>query len=342
MAGSFNVAGVMAAFVAVDLHGDILLDVLYRRRVLLEDRVIVRRHRPGLQAGGVKIQVLPVYVESRYQPEGALRQALLTIAALHEEIAESGGALRLLRTGRDLRETLGSESTGVLLALEGAEPLGRDASLIPLSHQLGLRMMGLTWNRANLLAQGAGEDTGGGLSAVGRAFVGEASRAGVILDVSHLSPRSFWDVLEAGTGPVLASHSNASAVCRHPRNLSDDQIKALAVRGGLVGLNFVHRFVGRGDLFEGLVRHARHIATLVGISPIALGPDFIDYIKYMEPLEPEPQRLADPDEGRPASDATVGDLPGFYDALVAGGFSEGDAKLIMGGNAIRFLESSLP
>lgn len=331
------------AFVAVDLHGDILLDVLYRRRFLLERRVLLARHLPVLLAGGVKIQVLPVYVESRYQPEGALRQALLTVAALHQEIAECDGAFQLVRARKDLGEILESKSMGVLLAFEGAEPLGRDVALIPLFYELGLRMMGLTWNRANLLAQGAAEDTGGGLSAVGRELVAEASRVGVILDVSHLNQRSFWDVLEISKGSVLASHSNASAVWSHPRNLSDDQISALAARGGLMGLNFVHRFVGPGDLLEGLVNHAEHLASLVGVSHIALGPDFIDYIKYMEPLEPTDQRLLGPSGLQwPDKDADASLLPSFYKALVARGFSEQDARLIMGGNAIRFLENSLP
>ena len=332
-----------AHLLSVDLHGDILLDVLHRRRMLAEDHVLLGHHLEPLKLGQVKVQVLPVYVESRYQPEGTLRQAILAIDALYQELSESGDAFQLVRSSQDLAATLQSDSIGVLLSFEGAEPLGRDVSLIDLFYKLGLRVLGLTWNRANLFAQGVLEDTDQGLSLLGRDLVSRANRIGVILDVSHLNRRSFWDLLESTNGPVLASHSNAFTVCNHPRNLTDDQIRALAAKGGLIGLNFVPRFVGPGNLLSGLVNHAEHIAGLVGISHLALGPDFIDHIQHIGVFEPKTQRLLRPEEPHwPQELPSVRVLPLLYQELRLRGFSDDDSRSIMGTNALNFLSSHLP
>lgn len=327
---------------AVDLHGDLLMDVIERRRIYGEKKVLLNRHYEKLQAGRVKIQVLPIYIEFRYQPELSLRYALLQIAALHAELAEGDGEFQLVKNGADLERALQSEAIGVILAFEGGEPFGRDVELVSVFHDLGLRMVGLTWNWANLLAQGNAEDTGAGLSKVGRNLVREFARYRIMLDVSHLSEKSFWDALESADGPVLASHSNAMALCDHPRNLTDDQIKALAARGGVVGLNITPIFVGEGDLLDGLAGHAEHIANLVGVQHVALGPDFIDYLRYRGEVAPKDHMLAG---SNPLDDLlyspTVRLLPDFQAALLKRGFSEGDALAIMNGNALRFLRANL-
>ncbi len=333
----------MDGFFAVDLHGDILMDVLHRRRMLSEDRVLVRHHLDALRAGHVRVQVLPIYVESRYQPEGVLRQAMLMIQSFFEELKESDGAFRFVRQSGDLAGAPDPNVIAVILAFEGAEPLGRDVGLVDVFYELGIRMMGLTWNRVNVFAEGALEDTGRGLSTLGRDLVARASRAGIVLDVSHLNRQSFWDVLEFSHGPVLASHSNAAALWDHRRNLTDDQIKALAARGGLIGLNFVPRFVGPGNLLEGLARHAEHVAGLAGIEHLALGPDFTDYLAHMGVFESKAQRLERPDEPKwPDEQPTVRLLPSFYQALRDRGFSEADARAVMSDNALAYLRGHLP
>jgi membrane dipeptidase len=342
MAGSSHTQREQPEFRAVDLHGDILLDVLERRRFHGEQQVLVRRHLEALREGQVKVQVLPVYVESRYHPEGCLRQTLLAVDAMYREVAEGEGTFQFIRDARDLAAVLRANGIGVLLAFEGAEAFGRDVGLVSLFYELGLRMVGLTWNRANLLAQGAGEDTGAGLSPIGRALVQELATFGVMLDVSHLNERSFWDVLEFGKGPVLASHSNASAVWQHARNLTDRQISALAERDGLIGLNFVPRFVGPGDTVEKLVDHAVHMASLVGVPRLAVGGDFIDYLQEMGMREAKAARLVTPEFPEPAVKPTVRLLPAFYRALVRRGFSQDEARAIMGDNAIRYLQQHLP
>jgi membrane dipeptidase len=327
---------------AVDLHGDILLDVVERRHVQEETAVLLKRHYEALQAGKVKMQVLPVYVEARYQPESSLRIALLQIASLFRELREGRGEFIQVFSSADLETVLKSEAIGLLLAFEGGEPIGRDIDLLSVFYELGLRMVGMTWNRANLLAQGIAEDTGAGLSVIGRGLVRELAEFGIMLDLSHLSARSFWDALECSSGPVLASHSNCAAVWEHPRNLTDDQIKAIAERGGIIGLNFLPEFVGKREVLEGLADHAAHISSLVGVHHVALGPDFIDYLKYIGETMPVSQvHFTDNELEQAAYEPSVHLIPQFYRVLLKKGFSETDARSIVGGNAVSFLMANL-
>lgn len=277
---------------SVDLHGDILLDVVERRRNG-ERKVLETHHLPGLRTGRVRVQVMAIYVWSEYLPEGALRQAMLMVDALYQEIAESPEHFALVHTRADLDRALQENKIALILAFEGADPLGRDVELIRTFYRLGIRVVSLTWNRANLYAQGLAEDTQAGLTSLGNKLLRIMDDVGIVLDVSHLSPSSFWSSLKNFKGPVMASHSNAIGVFSHPRNLTDDQIRALEERGGLIGLNLVPRFVGGNELLEGVVRHAEYIRKLVGLQYLALGPDFINYLPAVK--EPPQQLLASQD-----------------------------------------------
>ncbi|MCL4296588.1 MAG: membrane dipeptidase [Anaerolineae bacterium] len=327
----------------IDLHGDILYDVTHRRVFQGERQTLETYHLPSLRQAGVKIQVLPIYFDSLNLPETALRQTLLIVNALLEELDEAGDYFTLIKTTADLAAVYDSDKIGVLLAMEGAEGLGRDVGLIRLFFELGLRMIGLTWNRANALAEGSGEDTGAGLTILGRQLVANLATYPVILDVSHLNEAGFWSALEHGRGPILASHSNSATLCPHHRNLTDAQIEALAERGGLIGLNFYPEFVaaGGGGLIPNLLKQVDHIAHLVGLEHLALGPDFTNYLPNVQMSAQELATL----NIRPGAVPTLADvtiLPEFHQALLTHGFSAGEAALIMGGNARRFLAEALP
>lgn len=327
----------------VDLHGDILFDVTHRRVFKGERRTLETYHLASLRQGGIKVQVLPIYFDSINLPEAALRQTLLIVNAFLEELDEASDHFAIIKTKADLAAVLESDKIGLLLAMEGAEGLGRDVGLIRLFYEVGLRMIGLTWNRANALAEGSGENTGAGLTYLGRQLVARLAAYPVILDVSHLNEAGFWSALEHSQGPVLASHSNSAAVRAHHRNLSDAQIKALAERGGLIGLNFYPEFVSANgaDLTSGLLKQVDYIAGLVGPEHIALGPDYTNYLPGMQMSAQEMATL----NVNPGSIANLPDvtmLPAFYQALLAHGYKTDQADLIMGGNALRFLAGALP
>lgn len=328
----------------VDLHGDLLYDVTHRRTFKGERHTLAKYHLAALRQGGIKVQVLPIYFDSFNLPEAALRQTLLIINAFLEEMDEAGDHFTVIKTKSDLATVLSSDKIGVILAMEGAEAFGREAGLLRLFFELGLRMIGLTWNRANSLAEGSGENTGAGLSLVGQQLVAQMAHYPVMLDVSHLNEAGFWSAMEHNHGPVLASHSNSATVHPHHRNLTDAQIKALAERGGLVGLNFYWGFVTprRNDLWSGLMKHTRHIANLVGLEYIALGPDFTNYLPGMTLSAQEQATLGINLDETDDESVDVTFLPKFYQALIADGFSENEAAAIVGGNALRFLSQSLP
>jgi membrane dipeptidase len=266
----------------VDAHSDILCDVRVRRRAG-ETQVVRRRHLPRLRAGGFTAIVFAIYLTS-YMPESALRESLLMIDDLNEEIAESDGDLYLVRNAADLIDGGRSDRLAILLSLEGAEPIGLDLGILRLLHQLGLRALGLTWARRNALGDGNREEhTGGGLTNFGRAVVRECGRLGILVDVSHISSAGFWDVLRLADGPVIASHSNARALCDHPRNLTDDQLRALAATGGVVGLNACPDFVASTQpTLDRLLDHAEHMASVMGPGHVGLGLDLLEYLPGYE------------------------------------------------------------
>lgn len=172
-----------------------------------------------------------------------------------------------------------------LLAVEGGAALKGDLDVIWDFKRKGIRMLTLTWNGKNEIAAGAAED--GGLTSFGERAVTELEQAGIIIDLSHLNETSFWDVLKRTTRPMVATHSNADAICHHQRNLKDAQIKAIIERGGLIGINFFVDFLSNAeitDTFETLGKHIDHFLSLGCEKHLAIGSDF-DGAKMPNSLE---------------------------------------------------------
>ena len=166
---------------------------------------------------------------------------------------------------------------------------------------------------------------------------------GLILYLSHSSEASFWSALEHYEGPIVASHSNSIELCKHPRNLTDEKIKAVGEQGRLIGLDMIPRFVGDEDLLRGVVRHAARVRDVAGVSRLALGPDFVNYLPGLD--IPSTERLVDQgDQGAQADvqmpDATL--LPQLHQTFLDNGWSEEDTAAVFGGNALRYLEAVLP
>lgn len=216
-------------------------------------------------------------------PAVALHRTLRMFALLRR--LEAAGHLRVCA---DADEVEAAMADGVLAAvphLEGAEAV-LDLDVLEALHALGLRSLGPVWSRPNAYATGVpfafpgGPDVGPGLTSAGRELVPACDRLRIVLDVSHLNEAGFWEVLRRGGRPVVASHSNAHALCPSPRNLTDRQLDALAERDGLVGLNFACGFLredGRDDPdtpLETLVRHLDHLVGRLGEDRVALGSDF--------------------------------------------------------------------
>lgn len=259
----------------VDMHCDSILAAYVNRYSLAEPGLKGHLDLPRLRQAGVKIQFFALFpgIAPYMNP---LQQVLLLGDFFWEQLTSGAGCWDVITSRRQLLDVLHGEKGGAVLTVEGGEALQGNLRLLNVLYRLGVRSLCLTWNNRNEIADGVNEmQTGGGLTSFGRDVVIEMNRLGMLIDVSHLSERGFWDVLELSDAPVIASHSNCRAVWDHPRNLTDDQIRGIAQKGGIVGINFVAELVGPpGCGLEYLYRHFEHICSLVGDDYLGFGSDF--------------------------------------------------------------------
>ncbi len=299
----------------VDTHADSLGSVLRGERHLYEHSQHGQLDFPRMAEVGHRLQFLSLWVEPEYKPERALARTLQYIDAFWQETAAHPEWIVPVVDAAGLQAVAAGEAMGAVMSIEGAEALGTDPARVRLLHRLGVRLMSLTWNQRNALADGAGEDPGGGgVSRAGREIIREMNAVRIVLDVSHLSQASFWDALECSSKPPIASHSNCQALAPHRRNLSNGQIRALAKRGGVQGITFVRDFLQGGENLERVVDHMIYALDLVGDDRhLALGSDFDGVevpVTGLEDVTCLPQ-LADALSGRGVSDNTIGRIFGY-------------------------------
>ena len=329
-----------------DAHVDLLIELAYRERRLGETNVFARTWLPLLEQGEVALQVCPVYVDVVVQPEGSLREALGLVTSFHRALAECSDRVVGVREPGDLDRVESGERIGLMLSLEGVECFGVELWPADLFYELGVRMAGLTWNRRNAYADGAAED-GGGLSRLGRELVDRLVELGVIIDLAHASGGLFSELLERVAGsPLLCSHGGCRSVNESPRNLDDDQLRALADAGGLFGL-MLHPLAidARERTIDRAIDHLEHAAELIGVERLCLGGDFTRRLWEAMPPPPEPKDGLMPPGLEPGVgiDDLVG--PDDYPKLVAGlerrGWTATDIEAVTHGNLLRFLRASL-
>ncbi|MGO4543954.1 dipeptidase [Paenibacillus sp. 2TAB23] len=308
----------------VDFHCDVLC------KLLLDEHLTFQDSKPGsldvtyerLKAAGTVLQTFAIYIPESLN--GRLEPILESVDRFYQQVLACK-EMMLVRSAQDLELCLKTGKIGALLSLEGVDGLQGQISMLRILHQLGIRAAGLTWNHANWAADGAMEPRGGGLTAAGRRFVEECNELDIMVDVSHLSERAFWDVAELSQKPFLASHSNARAICDHPRNLNDRQITEIINKDGMLGITFVPWFVSSAEtvVIDDLLRHIDHICELGGEKHIMLGSDFDGIDRYISGL------------------THPGELNSFTDALLKR-FTSLQTEQFMSGNAMRFLRSNLP
>lgn len=329
-----------------DAHVDLLLELAYRERRLGEAGVFARTWLPLLERGGVGLQVCAVYVDVTVQPEGSLREALSMVGSFHRAVHENADRVIQVRGAADLDAVEAGEGIGLMLSLEGVECFGVETWPADVFHELGVRMAGLTWNRRNAFADGAAED-GGGLSRLGRELVDRLVSLGVILDLAHASSGLFGEILARVDGaPVVCSHGACRSVYDTPRNLDDDQLRALGDAGGLLGLMFHPIAIGpERRTIDGVIDHLEHAASVMGVDRICLGGDFTRRLWEAMPPPPEPKDGLMPPGLTPGLgiEGLVGseDYPALVEALGRRGWSDANVAAVTSGNLMRFLRASL-
>ncbi|MGY3790982.1 dipeptidase [Streptomyces antibioticus] len=330
--------------VVADLHNDLLCAVVARP----VDRwagFFRERWLPQLRAGGVNLQVLPVFVEDPYRPEGALRRTLRMIEAAHRLAAGNKDAVALCADGAEIDRALAVGRIALVLALESAPGVGEDVELLETLFRLGVRIASLAHFGRTALADGSGEDgTGGRLTRAGVAALAEMERLGMLLDVSHLGAAGVEHVLELASRPVLATHSAARALFDHHRNLTDEQIRGVAGGGGVVCVNFFAPYLHENDYtVDRLVDHIEHIVGVAGVEHVGLGPDFIKEV-LADTTPPCCERTLV--EGVPADAYLPGltgpaGLPLVTEALQRRGWRDDDIVAVLGGNVLRLFHAGL-
>jgi membrane dipeptidase len=265
--------------IVVDTHNDLLM-LCARRKPSEQGAYFRQTWLPQLRAGGVKIQVLPVFIDDDYRPEGALRQTLRMLETGWRVAAENPDAVRICLTGDDVEAALAAGVIALILALEGCEAVGTDVALFEPLHRLGVRIAAFTHFGRTMLADGSAEDaTGGRLTQAGIDAVAICEQLGIMLDVSHLGATSTDHLLELATRPVIASHSSAFALRPHHRNLTDQRLRCIAATGGVVGINVLGTFIDESvPTVARVVDHVEHVASTIGVEHVGLGPDFFQQI----------------------------------------------------------------
>lgn len=213
-------------------------------------------------------------------------QAFSMLATLFRVERESAGKVKIVRTAGELQECIDNGTFAMLLHFEGAEALDADLDALEVFYQAGLRSLGPTWSRKNIFAEGvpfsfpSSPDVGEGLTDLGKNLIRKCNSLGIMVDLSHITEKGFWDVQKISDKPLVATHSNAHVVCASPRNLTDKQMAAVKESGGVAGLNYNVGFLrpdGSRDSTMPLSIMADHIEYMVdkmGIDCVALGSDF--------------------------------------------------------------------
>ena len=263
-------------FPVFDLHCDTAVELSLQKKSWAQNDLQIDLDRAGrllthhqfyafccvYDKGGLPLP--PALAESRFYT---------AVSDFYTQLEQNRERVRLCRCVEDLIVAARENKQGVFLSLEGPEVIGCDPDRLEELKELGFLMTTLTWNFPNELAGPHGTELG--LTERGKAFVHRAQELGILIDVSHLSEKAFWDLIHVTTAPIVASHSNSRAVCGHSRNLSDEQFKVICNLGGLVGLNLYAPFLRPtpGADFSDVRRHVDHFLELGGQHHLALGGD---------------------------------------------------------------------
>ncbi|MFB5196438.1 dipeptidase [Neobacillus sp. KR4-4] len=270
----------------IDLHCDALMKLQETQgKLRFADAPELHTNKTRLQQGQIKVQCFAIFIEPEIKGDQKFQVALEQIDYFYKEVLGKNPDMVHIKEWSDF-DRLKIGQIGAMLTLEGVDPIGNDLAKLHILYQLGVRSVGLTWNQANLAADGAGEPRGAGLTVLGKEIVEFNNEHQILTDVSHLSDKGIWEVIELAKYPI-ASHSNARALCNHLRNLTDEQAKAMFVKGGLIHVVFYPPFVKEsGEVtISDLVRHIDHFCSLGGVNQIGFGSDFDGISTFITSLE---------------------------------------------------------
>lgn len=270
----------------IDLHCDALLKLWEGKGALrFSDAPELDTNKERLKKGNVKVQCFAIFIDPEIKQEQKFQVVLEQVDYFYREVLGKNPEMKEIKNWSDFFK-LKNDQIGAMLTLEGVDAIGNDLTKLHILYQLGIKSVGLTWNNANLAADGAGEPRGGGLTLFGKEIVKLNNQNQVLTDVSHLSEKAFWDVIELAQYPI-ASHSNAKTLCNHQRNLTDQQATAMFNKGGTIHVVYHPPFIkenGHATIAD-LIKHIDHFCGLGGVKHIGLGSDFDGISTFVYCLE---------------------------------------------------------
>ena len=261
-----------------DAHSDIWADVT-NKRLAGETDVIQKFHIDRLKKGNVEGAVFVMWVDPPYDRDYMARTRDI-FRCVKDELAET----KAIRSVKNFEEIMQARKDGefyVLTGIEGMAYIQNDITRLDDYYEAGARHGMLTWNESNSLGHGAVTGSTEGLSDLGKQVVREMQKKGMIVDTSHLNEAGFWDIAKISTKPIIASHSNCKAICGAPRNLTDDQLRAIRDLNGVVGLNSYRNFIDDDiskSTVERFAQHADRMINLMGIDHVGCGFDFYEFL----------------------------------------------------------------
>lgn len=362
--------------VVADTHNDVLSTVTLKG-LNIENDLTGKSHSDlaRFKKGGVDIQMFSIFCDDRYGKGTAFKYANEEIDSLYAIAKRNPGKMEMVSSWAELQHALKNHKLAAMMGVEGGHMIEDDLDYLDSLSKRGVRYMTLTWNNSTSWATSAADEskksfivTAYGLTEFGKQIVKRMNELGMMVDISHVGEKTFWDAIHTSTKPVIASHSSVYAICPVPRNLKDDQIKAVAKNGGVIDINFFSGFIDSNYFKKRAIFFDQHKKEFDSLNALKL-PDYevSEYISKKYPVEAAAIRpplsllidhidyivkLVGADyvglgsdfdgiDSAPLGLEGVQDFPKITEALLKRGYSKKDVEKILGGNFLRVFKANV-
>ena len=263
-----------------DLHADILFDFSNKNKLGIKENIFKKYHLKKFKDGKVIGGIFVAWLDDKIPKEKEEEEMIFMINSSIYELNNNLDIFNILKNSNDIKN-ISSNKINIILGIEGLRAIKTNLNMLELFYNLGFRHASLTWNEENFLGTGAKGNKDRGLTSLGKKLILKMNELGMIIDVSHANEKTFWDIYNTSSSPIIASHSNVKTLCNSQRNLTDEQIKAIAKSGGLIGINAYKHFIKESCdhvYMSDLFKHLKYLIDLVGIDHVAFGFDFCEFL----------------------------------------------------------------
>ncbi len=314
-----------ATFFTIDAHEDIAFHMRHYKRDFENPKIPCMISLPGLKKSGVRVVFNTIFIHPKHKPSGSVTEAIAQLDLYDDIYREHSDNVFQIKNGRDIDKLGKNKKIGFFTLMEGADPLLNPEHLLEY-YKRGVRAVGLSWNNKNIYA--SGPESNEGLSAKGKKLIQHMNTLGVTLDLSHLNERSFWESIELTDLIPVATHSNSRTLVDHPRNLHDEQLRAISERDGVIGVVFYGKFLRETEgcvTLEDVYAHIDHIITVCGEDHVGVGTDMDG-----APIKDFPQEIRH-----------ISELQALPEYLLGKGYPTGTVEKVMGKNFLRVIKTNL-